>query len=67
MIRNNNAVNVWLTFEAEHGREITKEEFIQMGYNKNYYYEVKKKVKQLKAAQVIKDVKVEGETLVFVK
>lgn len=67
MIRNNNAVNVWLTFEAEHGREPTREEFTEMGYSKDYYYQIKPKVRKLKAAQPIKDVKVEGETLIFVK
>lgn len=48
MIRNNNAVNVWLTFEAEHGREPTRQDMINMGYSINYYYQVKRKVKDIK-------------------
>ena len=65
MIRNNNAVNVWLTFEAEHGREPTRDEFINMGYSKDYYYQIKPKVHRLKAAQPIVSAEVKDETLIF--
>ena len=65
MIKKKTSVDIWQEFVNDNGREPTREEFINMGYNANYYYEVKKKFQKLKAAQSIQSVKVENETLIF--
>lgn len=57
MVKNKNAVQVWLEFEEKNGREPTKEEFINMGYYNTYYYKIRKKINEIKVEELRAKVK----------
>lgn len=59
------SVDIWFEFEKENGREPTREEFEQLGYHPKYYFQVRRKIRDMKEAKVIKSVQVENETLIF--
>ena len=68
MIKKKTAIDYWLEFVEENGREPDVDEFVNMGYYKTYFYTIRKKARQIKEEELkhfINEIKVENETLIF--
>lgn len=52
MIKKKTAIDYWLEFVEENGREPDVDEFVNMGYYKTYFYTIRKKARQIKEEEL---------------
>ena len=46
-MKRQNGVGFWYEFDKEHGEPPTRQDFIDNGYSVNYYYCIRKQIKQI--------------------